>query len=156
MKNTNTDETADLIRDYIDGFLLKLNPDNLIDISQTLNIDIKGETNKRNVLWLIQTHVNGIEGEEHLIEIKKAFEKVFFTEVVADGNKDDAPTSRVSDKVTDDKTKGTLSSNNLYSHLGTACVDSERSAFHNLTQIERKTPIDSSRETNCCKIIYEW
>ena len=91
-----------------------------------------------------------------MIEIKKAFEKVFFTEVVADGNKDDAPTSRVSDKVTDDKTKGTPSSNNLYSLLGTTCVDSERSTFHNLTQIERKTPIDSSRETNCCKIIYEW
>ena len=54
MKNTNIDEMADLIRDEIDGLLLKVNANNLIVTSQNLKIDIKGETNKRNVLRLIQ------------------------------------------------------------------------------------------------------
>ena len=48
--------------------------------------------------------------------------------VVTDGNKEDAPISRVSGKVTDDKTKCTLSSNSLYSLLGE--IYDERSAFH--------------------------
>ena len=34
---------ADFIRDKIDGFLLKLDANNLIVISQNLKIDIKGE-----------------------------------------------------------------------------------------------------------------
>ena len=38
----------------------------MVVISQNLNIDIKGETNKRNVLRLIQKHIAGIEGQEHL------------------------------------------------------------------------------------------
>ena len=71
MKNTSIDEMADLIRDEIDGFLLKLNANNLMVISQNLNIDIKGETNKQNVLRLIQKHIDGIEGEEHLTAIKE-------------------------------------------------------------------------------------
>ena len=37
---------ADLIRDEIDGFLLKLDGNTLIVISQNLKIDIKGEINK--------------------------------------------------------------------------------------------------------------
>ena len=37
---------ADLIRDEIDGFLLKLDANTLIVISQNLKIDIKGETNQ--------------------------------------------------------------------------------------------------------------
>ena len=37
---------ADLIRDEIDGFLLKLDANTLIVISQNLKIDIKGEINK--------------------------------------------------------------------------------------------------------------
>ena len=41
---------ADLIRDYIDGFLLTLNATNLKDMSLNLSIGIKGDTNKRNVL----------------------------------------------------------------------------------------------------------
>ena len=57
MKNTSIDKMADLRRDEIDGFLLKLNANNLIVISQNLNIDIKGETNKRSVLRLIQKQV---------------------------------------------------------------------------------------------------
>ena len=36
---------------------MKLNANNLIVISQNLNIDIKGETNKRSVLRLIQKQV---------------------------------------------------------------------------------------------------
>ena len=48
--------------------------------------------------------------------------------VVTDGNKEIVPTSRVSGKVTDDETKGALSSNSLYSFL--TGVDNERSAFH--------------------------
>ena len=71
---------ADLIRDEIDGFLLKLNGNNLIVISQNLKIDIKGETNKRNVLRLIQKHIDVIEGEEHLTAIKEGFEKEFATD----------------------------------------------------------------------------
>ena len=71
MKNTSIDEMADLIRDEIDGFLLKLNANNLMVISRNLNIDIKGETNKQNVLRLIQKHIDGIEGEEHLTAIKE-------------------------------------------------------------------------------------
>ena len=55
---------ADLIRDEIDGFLLKLDANNLIATSQNLKIDIKRETNKRNVLRLIQKHLGGIEGEK--------------------------------------------------------------------------------------------
>ena len=74
----------------------------LIVISQNLNIDIKGETNKRNVLRLIQKHIGGIEGEEHLIAIRQDFEKEFVADVVTDENKEDVPTSRVSGKVTDD------------------------------------------------------
>ena len=74
----------------------------LIVISQNLNIDIKGETNNRNVLRLIQKHIGGIEGEEHLIAIRQGFEKEFVADVVTDENKEDVPTSRVSGKVTDD------------------------------------------------------
>ena len=74
----------------------------LIVISQNLNIDIKGETNKRNVLRLIQKHIGGIEGEEHLIAIRQSFEKEFVADAVTDENKEDVPTSRVSGKVTDD------------------------------------------------------
>ena len=74
----------------------------LIVISQNLNIDIKRETNKRNVLRLIQKHIGGIEGEEHLIAIRQGFEKEFVADVVTDENKEDVPTSRVSGKVTDD------------------------------------------------------
>ena len=57
---------VDLIRDKIDGFLLKLDANNLIVLSQNLKIGIKGGTNKRNVLRLIQKHIDGTEGEEHL------------------------------------------------------------------------------------------
>ena len=52
---------ADLIRDKIDRFFLKLNASNLIVISQKLNIGIKAETNKLNVLSLIQKHIDAIE-----------------------------------------------------------------------------------------------
>ena len=104
---------ADLIRDEIDGFLLKLDANNLIVISQNLKIDIKGETNKRNVLRLIQKHIDGIEGEEHLTAIKEGFEKEFVADMVTDGNKENVPASRVSSKATDDKIKGTLSGNSL-------------------------------------------
>ena len=40
MKKTNIDEMTDLIKDKVDGFLVKLNANNLIVISQNLNIDI--------------------------------------------------------------------------------------------------------------------
>ena len=99
---------ADLIRDEIDGFSLKLDANNLIVISQNLKIDIKVETNKRNVLRLIQKHIDGIEGEEHLTAIKEGFEKEFGAHVVTDGKKENVSTSRVSGKATDDETKGTL------------------------------------------------
>ena len=92
MKNTSIDKMADLRRDETDGFLLKLNANNLIVISQNLNIGIKGETNKRNVLRLVQRHIDGIEGEEHLTAIK-GFEKEFVANVVTDGNKENVPTS---------------------------------------------------------------
>ena len=59
----------DLIRDKIDGFLLKLDANNLIVLSQNLKIGIKGGTSKRNVLRLIQKHIGGIEGEEHLTRV---------------------------------------------------------------------------------------
>ena len=62
--------------------------------------------------------------------IKEGFEKEFVADVVTDGNKEDLPTSRVSGKVTDNETKGTLSGNSLYSLLGAAGDDDERSAFH--------------------------
>ena len=78
---------ADLIRDEIDGFLLKLDANNLIATSQNLKIDIKTETNKRNVLRLIQKHLGGIEGEKRLAAIKEGFEKEFVTDVVTDGKK---------------------------------------------------------------------
>ena len=39
MKNTNNDEMVDLIRDKIGGVFLKLNPKDLTDISQNVNID---------------------------------------------------------------------------------------------------------------------
>ena len=39
MKNTNTDEMVDLIRDKIGGVFLKLNVKDLTDISQNVNID---------------------------------------------------------------------------------------------------------------------
>ena len=78
---------ADLIRDEIDGFLLKLDANNFIVISQNLKIDIKGETNKRNVLRLIQKHIDGIEGEEHFTAIKEGFEKEFAADVVTNGKK---------------------------------------------------------------------
>ena len=61
MKNANINEMADLIRDKIDRFFLKLNASNLIVISQKLNIGIKAETNKLNVLSLIQKHIDAIE-----------------------------------------------------------------------------------------------
>ena len=104
-----------MIRDKIDGFLLKLNANNLTVILQNLNIEIKGETNKRNVLRLIQKHIDGIEGEEHLIAITEGFEKEFVADIVTDGNKEDVPTSNVSGKVTYDDTDGKLSGNSLYS-----------------------------------------
>ena len=78
---------ADLIRDEIDGFLLKLDANNLIATSQNLKIDIKRETNKRNVLRLIQKHIDGIEGEEHFTAIKEGFEKEFAADVVTNGKK---------------------------------------------------------------------
>ena len=77
----------DLIRNEIDGFLLKLDANNLIFISQNLKIDIKRETNKRNVLRLIQKHIDGIEGEEHFTAIKEGFEKEFAADVVTNGKK---------------------------------------------------------------------
>ena len=52
---------TDLIRDEIDAFLLKLDANTLIVIFQNLKMDIKRETNKRNVLRLIQKHIDGIE-----------------------------------------------------------------------------------------------
>ena len=54
---------------------------------QNLNTDIKGETNKRNVLQLVQKHVDGIEEEKHVIAIKEGFEKKFVADAVTDGNK---------------------------------------------------------------------
>ena len=87
---------ADLIRNEIDRPLLKLNPSNLIVKSHNLNIDIKGETNKRNILRLIQKHIDGLEGEEHLAAIKEGFEKEFVPDVVTNGNEEDFSTSRVS------------------------------------------------------------
>ena len=77
----------DLIRNEIDGFLLKLDANNLIFISQNLKIDIKRETNKRNVLRLIQKHIDGIEGEEHFTAIKEGFKKEFAADVVTNGKK---------------------------------------------------------------------
>ena len=77
----------DLIRNEIDGFLLKLDANNLIFISQNLKIDIKRETNKRNVLRLIQKHIDGIEGEEHFTAIKEGFEKEFAADFVTNGKK---------------------------------------------------------------------
>ena len=77
----------DLIRNEIDGFLLKLDANNLIFISQNLKIDIKRETNKRNVLRLIQKHIDSIEGEEHFTAIKEGFEKEFAADVVTNGKK---------------------------------------------------------------------
>ena len=91
-------------------------------ISQNLNIDIKGEANKRNVFRLIQKHIDGIEGEEHFVAIKGDFEKELVADFVTEGNKEDVPTSRVSDKVTD--------GNSLYSLLGGTGIDVERTAFH--------------------------
>ena len=76
-------------------FLLKLDANNLIVISQNLNINTKKDTYKRNVLRLIQNHVDGIEGEEHLTAIKEGFEKEFVADAVADRNKENVLTSRV-------------------------------------------------------------
>ena len=76
-----------MIRNEIDGFLWKLDANNLIFISQNLKIDIKRETNKRNVLRLIQKHIDGIEGEEHFTAIKEGFEKEFAADVVTNGKK---------------------------------------------------------------------
>ena len=52
------------ITDEIDVLLLKLNVNNCADISQNLKIKIKGETNKRNVLPLLQKNIDGTEGED--------------------------------------------------------------------------------------------
>ena len=46
------------------------------------------------------------------------------------------PTSRVSGKVTDVETKGTLSGNSLYSLLGATGADDERSAFPKTLKLE--------------------
>ena len=62
--------------------------------------------------------------------IKEGFEKEFVADVVTDGNKENVPTSRLRDKVTDGETKGTLTGNSLYSLLGATGVDDERTAFH--------------------------
>ena len=96
MKNTNNDEIVDLITGESDVFLLKLNANNLTDISQNVNIDIKGETNKQNVFRLLQKYIDCIEVEEHSIAIKKGFEKKYVTDVVADRNKKDVSTLVVS------------------------------------------------------------
>ena len=64
-----------------------------------------------------------------MIAIKEGFEKEFVADVVTDKKKENVPTSRVSGKATDDEIKGTLSFNSLYSLLGAAGVDDERSAF---------------------------
>ena len=138
---------ADLIRDEIDGFLLKLDTNNLIVISQNLKIDIKRETNKRNVLQLIQKHIDGIKGEEHLTAIKEGFEKEFVVDVVTNGKKENVPTSRASGKATDDETKGTLSGNSIYSLLGAAGVDDERNAFHKDFKI-RSFLVKRGKKTN--------
>ena len=111
-------------------FLLKLDANNLVVISQNLNINTKKDTYKRNVLRLIQNHVDGIEGEEHLTAIKEGFEKEFVADAVTDRNKENVLISRVSGKVTDDETKGTLSGNSLCNLLGATVVDDERSALH--------------------------
>ena len=97
---------------------MKLDANNLIVILQNLNIDIKGETTKRNVLRLIQKLIDGIEGEEHLTAIKEGFEKEFVADVAWFCYKENVQTSRVIGKVTDNETKGTVSGKSLYSLLG--------------------------------------
>ena len=92
---------------------MKLDANDLIIISQNLNKDIKGETSKRNVFRLIQKLIDGIEGEEHLTAIKEGFEKEFVADVAYCCYKENVQTSRVSGKVTDNETKGTLSGNSL-------------------------------------------
>ena len=109
MKNTSIDKMADLRRDEIDGFLLKLNANNLIVISQNLNIGIKGETNKRNVLRLVQRHIDGIEGEEHLTAIK-GFERNLSLMLLQMEIK---KMCQHRCKVTDDETKGALPGKSL-------------------------------------------
>ena len=64
-----------------------------------------------------------------MIAIQEGFEKEFVADVNTDGNKENVPTSRVSGKVTDVETKGTLSGNSLYSLLGATGADDERNAF---------------------------
>ena len=45
-------------------------------ILQNLNTDIKGETNKQNLLRLIQKDIDEIEGKERLVAFKEGFEKI--------------------------------------------------------------------------------
>ena len=125
--------------------MLKLNANNLIVISENFNIDIKGETNKRNVFRLIQKHI------EHLIVIEERSEKELVANFVTNGNKEDVPTSRVSGKVTDDERKGTLSGNSLSSLLGAAGVDNKRSTFHKDFKI--RDFIGKKRLKNKCSYI---
>ena len=77
-----------------------------------------------------KTHIDGIEGEEHLTAIKEGFEKEFVADVVTNVNKENVPTSRVSGKATNDETKDILSGITLYSLLGATGIDHERSAFY--------------------------
>ena len=84
---------VDLITEEIDVILLKLNAYNLTDISQNVNIEIKGETNKQNVFRLLQEYIDYTEVEEHSIAIKKGFGKKYVTDIVADRNKKDVSTS---------------------------------------------------------------
>ena len=79
--------------------------------------------------------------------IQRMFSRELVAYVVTDGNKEIVPTSRVSGKVTDDETKGALSSNSLYSLL--TGVDNERSAFPKTLKLEVLL-VKRGRQTNFC------
>ena len=127
----------DLLRDDIDEILLKLNADDLIDVTKSLNMNIKDEKNKRTILRLIQKHIDSIEEEEHLSALKTGFQKDYGPKVQkATGNLNTDQSNVVengrngAENGRDGKGNGNASGKSLYDLLGATGVDDQRSAFH--------------------------
>ena len=133
---------VDTIRDEIDTILLKLDADKLLNITKTLEINVREDLKtKRNLLRLIQKHVDAIEEEQHLKAIRDDFKTEIGEDIVTDKKKseDDQKKSDViqleDDQKKSDDTKSvvndnTLSGKSFLNLLGATGIDDERSAFH--------------------------
>ena len=118
-----------MIRDKIDEFLLKLDLNNLIDIITKLKYRHWGGNRQTKYASDHSKTYRSYQGRKILDDNRRRFWKEFIADVVADKNKENSPTSRVSDKVADEETKGAPSGNSFYGLVGVTGVDDERSAF---------------------------